>query len=346
MAVTEKKSLTSIQTPLKPIYVLQGTQEYLIHRLRKSIIEKAVAPADRDFNVSIYDMNETSLEVAIEDAMTLPFLGENRVIVLENPLFLTGDTKKMKIDHDLDALMTYIENPSPTTILVIEAPYEKLDKRKKMVKLLESKGTTYEFNQISDKDLFHLLKEEANDYKVTYSEQAHERLLALVGFQVAQLVSEIHKLSLFVGEGGEIARDDVDQLATRSLESNVFDLVDHVMRGRLEKALFLLEDLYKQKEEPIRLLALVMRQVRLLLQTQLLQEQGYAQKQIASRLKLHPYAVKIASEQGKRFEGSQLKKALIWCSDMDYAMKMGVIDKELALQLLIHQISRLSISNS
>lgn len=342
MAVTEtKKSLMTVRAPLKPIYLFQGTQQYLIQRLRGSIIEQAVDVPDRDFNVSIYDLNDTPIEVALEDAMTLPFLGEKRVVILENPLFLTGETKKAKVEHDLDAFMSYIKNPSESSIMVIEAPYEKLDKRKKVVKLLEAESVSYEVNHVGEKELYELLKEEASHYNTSYSKEAHERLLGLVGFQVAQLVSEVHKLSLFSGERGTIDRSTVELLATRSLESNVFDLVDHVMRGRTEAALHLLDDLFRQKEEPIRLLALLMRQVRIMLQTQLFQSQGYSQKQIASRLKLHPYAVKIAGEQGKRFDPRQLKQALVWCSDADYAMKTGEKEKEMTLQLLIHQISNL-----
>lgn len=337
---TEVKSL-SISPPFKPVYLFQGTQNFLIHRLRTSIIDRVIQPEDREFNVSRYDLNETPVELAVEDAMTLPFLGDKRVVVLENPTFLTGDSKKVKVEHNLDALTDYIKNPSPETILIIEAPYEKLDKRKKLVKLLEAESVTLQLNQISERDLYHLLKNEAEHLSAQLLESAHHRLLTLVGFHIAQLVNETHKLALYVGEGGTIDEEAVNLLATRSLESNVFDLVDHVMRGKAEEALVLLQDLLKQKEEPIRLLALIMRQVRIMLQTQLYQKQGFLQKEIASRLKLHPYAVKIASEQAQRFQLSQLKRALVWCSDADYAMKTGQEEKELALQLLIHRIAHL-----
>ncbi|WEG14212.1 DNA polymerase III subunit delta [Pullulanibacillus sp. KACC 23026] len=332
----------TIKPPFQPVYLFYGTQSFLIKRLRKSIADQAVDPADRDFNLSVYDLTETPIEVAIEDAMTLPFLGENRVIVLENPIFLTGDTKKTKVEHNLDVFSEYIENPSPSTILIVEAPYEKLDKRKKVVKLLESKGVVLELNQVGEKELYDLLKSEAAQFQAVYTEAAHERLMALVGFHVAQLINEVQKLSLYVGEDGEIDTAAVDLLATRSIESNVFDMVDLIMRGKGAEAIQLLEELFKQKEEPIRLLALIMRQIRILLQTILLTKEGYSQKQIASRLKLHPYAVKIANEQGRRFDIGQLKRALVWCSDTDYAMKTGQEEKQLSLQLLIHRISTIN----
>ncbi|HSU80565.1 MAG TPA: DNA polymerase III subunit delta [Candidatus Angelobacter sp.] len=331
----------SIKTPLQPIYLLQGTQDYLIKYVRKKIVELAVLPEDRDLNLSVYDLNETPIELAIEDAMTLPFLGDKKVIVLINPSFLTGEAKKQKVEHHLDEFLTYISEPSPDTILVIEAPYEKLDKRKKIVKSLESGSQTFSLNQLSEESLFQLLKDEGQSLNAIYTKGAHDRLLALVGFNVAQLVNEIHKLALYVGDQREIKEEDVEVLATRSLESNVFDLVNHVLKRRADLAIQLLQDLFKQKQEPIRLLALITRQVRIMLQTLLYQKQGYTQKEIASRLKLHPYAVKIAAELGRTFQPDQLKQTLIWCSDTDYGMKTGREEKEVALQLLIHRIASL-----
>lgn len=331
----------TIKPPLHSIYLLQGTQDYLIKYLRKKVVELAILPEDRELNFSVYDLNETPIEFALEDAMTLPFLGDKKVIVLSNPSFLTGETKKQKVDHNLDEFLTYINQPSPDTILIVEAPYEKLDKRKKIVKSLESGSQIFSLNQLSEEALFQLLKDEVETYKAIYTKEAHERLLALVGFNVAQLVNEVHKLALYVGDEREINAVDVDLLATRSLESNVFDLVNHVLKRQAGLAIQLLQDLFKQKQEPIMLLALITRQVRIMLQTHLYQKQGYTQKEIASRLKLHPYAVKIAAELGRTFRPDQLKQTLIWCSDTDYGMKTGKEEKEVALQLLIHRIATL-----
>jgi DNA polymerase III subunit delta len=331
----------TIKTPLQPIYLLQGTQDYLIKYLRKKIVEQAVLPEDRELNFSVYDLNESPIELAMEDAMTLPFLGDKKVIVLLNPSFLTGETKKQKVEHDLDEFLTYIRQPSPDTILVVEAPYEKLDKRKKIVKSLESGSQTFMLNQLSEEALFQLLKDEVQPLDAIYTKEAHERLLAVVGFNVAQLVNEVNKLALYVGEQGEIKKEEVELLATRSLESNVFDLVNYVMKRQADLGLQLLQDLFKQKQEPIMLLALITRQVRITLQTLLYQKQGYTQKEMAFRLKLHPYAVKMAAELGRTFSPDQLKQTLIWCSDTDYGMKTGREEKEVALQLLIHRISTL-----
>ncbi len=90
-------------------------------------------------NVGSYDMESTPVAVALDDAMSAPFFGERRLVFINHPYFLTGENKKVKVDHDLDSLQTYFEHPEPSTILVLMAPYEKLDARKKLVKTLKNR---------------------------------------------------------------------------------------------------------------------------------------------------------------------------------------------------------------
>jgi DNA polymerase-3 subunit delta len=112
---------------LKPAYLLLGKESYLIQETVQLIIEAALDPSEMDFNLAQYDLSETPLESAIEDAETLPFLGEKRVVILKNPQFLTSEKKKEKIEHRIEKLEEYLKSPAPYTILVIVAPYEKLD---------------------------------------------------------------------------------------------------------------------------------------------------------------------------------------------------------------------------
>ncbi|MFC4618052.1 DNA polymerase III subunit delta [Camelliibacillus cellulosilyticus] len=334
-----KQMNMKITQPLASIYLLYGTETYLMHNLRKAIIEKAMSAEERAFNLSVYDMEEQSVDAAIEDADTLPFLGEKKVVILEKPLFLTGDTKKMKVDHHLDRLTAYLESPSPSTILVIIAPYEKLDKRKKLVKVLEKHADVRELSHMTDRALFQLLAEKAKENGANYTTEAHERLLALIGTETTQLMNEVQKLSLYVGTGQAITPEAVDLVASKTIESDVFALVDRVMKKEIGKAYQLLNDLLKQKEDPIKLTGLIMRQIRLAFQAESYQALGYTQKQIAGSLRVHPYAVKIASEQGKRYGAEKLKKALLYCAATDDAIKTGKMDKTIALQLLINQIA-------
>ncbi|MFC7393288.1 DNA polymerase III subunit delta [Scopulibacillus cellulosilyticus] len=339
MALTQKD--LTINKPLSPIYVLFGKQSYLIQLIKDKIINQALTQEEKDFNLSSYNMEETPIEAAIEDAETLPFIGEKRVVVIENPYFLTAERSKSKVEHHLKQFEKYIESPSPGTVLIVIAFYEKLDQRKKLVKLLTKASKTYELSQLTDDLLFKLLENIALDYDAHYTKEGHEQLLALVGPHLTYLANEVKKFALYCGKDHPIDKSIVNELGARSLENNVFSLVDMVMRKQTANAYHLLNDLLKQKEEPVRLLALISRQIRIVYQVSLFQNEGYTQKQMAAKLKLHPYAVKIASGQAKAFNRQDLERALSQCAEADYQMKNGSMEKTLALELLIHKLAQI-----
>lgn len=332
-----EKDLT-IKTPLAPLYVLYGKQAYLIQLLKERIIEKALSKDEQDFNLSTYNLLEEPVEAAVEDAMTLPFIGEKRVIILEHAYILTAAKPKTKIEQKTSVLEKYINNTSPDTVMIFITDSEKLDQRKKLVKVLKGKGEVIELSQLSESLAYSLLKETALTFGVHLSESAHQLLLQRIGFNLQVLAKEVEKLSLYAGEQGEITRESVELLSVRSLDDNIFALSDHVLKQEPVKAFKLLNDLIVQKEETIKLLALLTRQFRIMFQVKQYSGAGYTQKNMAEKLKLHPYSVKLAAEQSVRFSMERLENALIQCTETDFLIKSGQIDKERGFEILIHRL--------
>ena len=85
------------QKQIAPIYLLFGTEAFLINETKQLLLNHILTEEEKDFNFSTYDLEETPIEVAIEDAETFPFLGEKKVIFLHNPVFLTAEKTKEKI---------------------------------------------------------------------------------------------------------------------------------------------------------------------------------------------------------------------------------------------------------
>lgn len=320
---------------LQPTYLLIGKEAFLLQETVQLIMDAALMDEEKDFNLSIYDMEETSIETAIEDAETLPFMGEKRVVIIKNPNFLTSEKKKEKIEHRIDKLEQYMNSPAPYTILVFLAPYEKLDERKKITKLIKKQSVVIEMAALSDQDTIKWIMDMAEQEGVYLSKEAIEELIVLTAGDLMIMYQEMKKLSTYVGEGGTITPDIVNLLVARSLEQNIFDLIDNVIHKRSKEALRIFYDLLKNNEEPIKILSLLVNQFRLILHVKELSNTGYGQQQIASTVKVHPFRVKLALQQARLFKAEELARILMELAEADYEMKTGKKDKQLLIELFL-----------
>jgi DNA polymerase-3 subunit delta len=179
-----------------------------------------------------------------------------------------------------------------------------------------------------------VLKRVANQGR-TMDNPAGEELLRRVGTDMHSLAAEVDKLCLHAGVGGTVTSSSVQELVPMATEQNVFKLTEELAALRTAEAITLYHDLLKQREEPIKLMALLVRQFRNMLYVKELGSQGYSPQQMASQIGLHPYAVKITGEQARKFSQERLASMLSELADLDYAMKTGKVDKSLGLELFL-----------
>lgn len=324
---------------IEPVYLLYGKESFLINETRQLLINKILNEDEMDFNYSSYDLEETPIEVAIEDAETFPFMGEKRLVILQNPIFLTSEKPKGKVEHNLSKLESYLAEPAPYSTVVFTAPYEKLDERKKITKELKRKAIIGEAKRLTEPELRAWIKDRAKENGVEIAEEAVELMLTLSGTNLFMLTSEIDKLVLYAGSTRRIDAEMVDKLVARSLEQNIFALIDKVVHRQIEEALRIYYDLLKQNEEPIKILSLIAGQFRLLYQVKELSRKGYGQQQIAGYLKIHPFRVKLAAGQAKYFSDEELTRTMQLIADADYQMKTGGMRKELLIEMILFQMN-------
>lgn len=328
------------QKKIEPVYLLYGTESFLINETKQLLIRNVLNDEELDFNFSSYDLEETPIEAAIEDAETFPFMGEKRLIILQNPNFLTSEKQKGKIEHNVARLEAYLSEPAPYSVVVFTAPYEKLDERKKITKLLKRKAAVGEAKRLAEPELKSWIRDRAASNDVKIAENAIELMVNLVGTNLFMLASEMDKLALYAGGANEIDVGMVDKLVARSLEQNIFALIDRILQRKIDEALRIYYDLLKQNEEPIKILALMAGQFRLIYQVKELGRKGYGQQQMAGLLKVHPYRVKLAAGQAKYFSDDELATTIKMIADADYQMKTGGMKKELLVEMILFHLNR------
>ncbi|MDZ5470920.1 DNA polymerase III subunit delta (plasmid) [Bacillus sp. 31A1R] len=323
-----------------PIYVLYGKESFLINETKQLLISNILGEEESDFNLSTYDLEETPIEVAIEDAETFPFMGEKRLIFLNNPGFLTAEKTKDKVEHNLSRLEAYLQEPAPYSIIVFSGLYEKLDERKKLTKELKRKGAIVEAKKLDEQELKVWIRERAALNSVQIDEDAVELMLTLAGANLFMLTTEVDKLALYVDAGKSIDVHTVDKLVSRSLEQNIFSLVDKIIHRKIDEALRIYYDLLKKNEEPIKILSIISGQFRLIYQVKELARRGYGQQQIAGYLKIHPFRIKLAAGQANLFSDEELTRIMKMLADADFQLKTGGLNKEMIVEMFLFRLQK------
>lgn len=331
------KTLATGQT-LSNVYVILGQADYFQRRLKRGF-KQQVPAEEQTMNFASYDMDTVPLAVALDDAMAAPFFGERRVVCIDNPQFLTGETKKQKVEHDIDSLQKYLESPMPSTVLVFFAPYDKLDARKKVTKQLKKVATMVEINQFSERDVRQFVTDQLKQDGYTLEPAALNDLIQRTDADLTLIMSELPKLELYTLPEKTITQAAISGLVTQTLTQNVFDLVNRVLAKNTAGAVTLYRELLQAKEEPLKINAILQGQFRLLIQTKVLAKQGYSQGKLASILKVHPYRIKLALQTHRRFQLTDLNRAYLGLFRVEKQMKSTTMDPELLFSLFMTQFA-------
>jgi DNA polymerase III subunit delta len=311
-------------------------------------------PAMGDLNTTVLDGRRLDFAELRHVCDTMPFMFDRRLVIVHE--LLAGlkpkrrkqgpgqkeEDKAAGTGAFLDQLVEYLPHLPDTTYLVF-AEKEPLPTSHPIVKVAQAVGKkrahVREFKVPKDWELPGWIQQRAASMAGSLSSQATQMLAGLIGPDLRLLDLEIQKLLLYA-DGRQVVAEDVLALVSRAREVNVFDLVDSVGRRETDRALKLLHQMLDDYEAPLYLLAMLARQVRILIQVSELQAQFLGKPEIITRLKLHPYVVEKAMDQARNFEMSQLEAAHQRLLEADWAIKTGEQDEVLALDLLIVDLAR------
>ena len=308
------------------VYLLYGTVDYLINKT----IDKIISDNKIDeFNINKYDLTNSLLTDIINDASSMSLFSDKKIIIVNNAYIFTGNNKKY-LEQDTLELEKYLNNVNDNTILIFNVNSEKLDERKKITKLIKKNGLVKDFNSI---DNISLVKNLFDDYSISNDNVKY--LISRVGDDSSLLASEIEKIKIYKNEDKTITFDDITNLTTKSLEVNNFKLIDAIINKNKAEAFNLYQDRIKLNEEPIAIIISLANQIRIMYQVKQLYLNGYTENNIASILKIHPYRVKLASQNAKKYDSNILLNYLKQLADLDINIKTGKVDKTLGLELFI-----------
>lgn len=339
-AITDTRHLT-VQT-LPPILVLTGEDVGQFEWLKKDILKK-IGYDPSDLNYSYFDMKEASYAEVELDLVSLPFFADEKIVILDHLLDLTTAKKRNLTDEDLKQFENYLENPSESTRLVIFAE-GKLDSKRRLVKLLKRDAQIIEATTPKEQDLKRYFSSQAQELGLHFVGDSLDQLLLKSGYDFGELQKNLALLQAYK-EDGQITLEDIEEVVPKTLQDNIFDLTQMILKRQIDQARNLVKDLRLQGEDEIKLIAILLGQFRMFSQVKIFSEEGQSESQIVASLselsgrKVNPYQVKFALRDSRRLSLSFLKQAMTTFIETDYAIKSGTYEKDYLFDLALLKVA-------
>ena len=312
---------------LKQVYLLFGEEGYLKRQYRDRLT-RALLPEGDTMNYACYEGKGTEIREVIDLAETMPFFAERRLIVFEN----TGFFKSGGND-----LADYIkEMPESACFLFVE---NEVDKRSRLYKTVKAKGRAVELGFQDEGTLKRWVAGLVRNENRQAGEQTIAYFLNKTGTDMENITKELEKLFCYTLGRDTITKEDVDAVCVTQISNHIFDMVDAVAQKKQRRALELYYDLLALKEPPMRILFLMIRQYRILLQVKGLLKSGYGRKEIASKAGLPPFVAGKYMDQAKHFPTRELRAILEEGAVLEQSVKTGKLTDHLAVELFLVKYS-------
>lgn len=307
--------------PLLPAYLMVGTDELKQRKAIERLDARLAASGEAEFNRDALDGGSSLDANAVRSSLdTLPFGSDFRLVVIRD---VDKASKAVK-----DMLAAYLDDPAPTTVLVMTAA--KLPRTTRLYKGVAKLGDKAVIDCAPKKrwELPAQVASMARAHGKQMDTQAAELLVRLVGESTTMLDTELVKLASAVGDRPQISACDVELNVARIAEIKPWDFLEAVSKRDPALAMRMLNEMPSQSV--IGLFTLMLTRIRELIAAKALQSRG-TPGLLAQELGLQSWQVKNHGAWARNYQMSELLGALSSAADCERALK-STPDKTLAFQ--------------
>ena len=323
------------ENKLASLYLLYGEETFILDTCLKKIKKLF---GETMLGINYIQVDETNVGTLINEINMPAFGYDKKLIIVKNTGLASPSNRKKEssnIENARKDLISHIEENIKTIkesiiLIIVE---EKVTKNK-LVELFEKNGLTCNFERLKPIQIASRLKAIAKAYKVAISDSTVHYLIETSGTSMQDLINEIRKLIEYKGEGGEIAKEDIDKLATKNIESVIFDLTDSLGKKEITKALGTLKDLLYNKEPLQKIIITLYNHFKKLYIIKLC-ENG---TDITEALKLKANQMFLISKykkQAEYFKKQELRTILKELIGLDSNYKQGLIDINIGIEAIL-----------
>ncbi len=203
------------QKKYKPVYFLQGDEPYFIDKITDYIANHVLDESERDFNQTVLYGRDTTITDIINTAKRYPMMSEYQVVIVK---------EAQALSRNIESLSDYLKQVVPTTILVIDYKYKKLDGRKALAKILKKQGYLFTSDKIKDYNLPDWIIAYCKSQQLVITPKTAMKLGEYLGNDLNKIVNTIEKLKVVMSGETEITDTLIEKNVGISKEYNTFEL--------------------------------------------------------------------------------------------------------------------------
>ena len=202
---------------VKPIYFLMGEEPYYIDKLSEYIEENILTEDEKAFNQTVLYGRDATIEDIASTAKRYPMMAERQVVIVKEAQDLV---------KTIENLENYVSNPMESTVLVICYKYKTLDKRKKLVKMLDKVGVVFESKKLYDNQVGQWITRVLQGKGYTIEPKANAMLVEFLGNDLSKISNELDKLQIILPKGSTIVAKHIEDNIGFSKDFNNFELLN------------------------------------------------------------------------------------------------------------------------
>lgn len=317
------------------VYLFHGKNNFLSLREAKSLLAKLRNKREKSstgIEIITTDASTEDIERIINEIETPSFLNSHKIILLKRPT--QNKKNKEKIMEWLIGLTQNSDKVKGVDVIIWED--QKVRSNTKFAKAFSENKKIWESPELNKRTFITWAREQIENESVEINSDALQLLIQRSNYEPERFFHELEKIKLLGKRKIDI--DDIEDIAPDTLEHTIWDLIDDINDGKKELVGERLNELFTQGNDPHFVLSMLSRNIRIILMTKVLSEEGLSSAEIAKKTGNHPFVIAKIKRKALKMEMTKIKKMYEKLVGIDYSTKTGQIDIELALNLLVSVI--------
>ena len=200
---------------IKPIYFLMGEEPYYIDKISEFIENNILTEEEKGFNQMVLYGRDVPIEDIADNAKRFPMMADKQVVIIK---------EAQDLSRTIENLTSYVENPQPSTVLVLCYKYKTIDKRKKLYKAIQKAGVVYESKKLYENQVAEWIRRVLSGKKYEIDTKATLMLIEFLGTDLSKISNELDKLMVVLPVGSKITGKTIEENIGISKDYNNFEL--------------------------------------------------------------------------------------------------------------------------